>query len=109
MNGGAGDDVLNGGDGGDFFVFVDLGGHDQIADFKRGQDRIDVSGIDAIAGGADDAFVWIGSSAFTGVAGQLHVISSSGHFFVEGDVNGDGLADFSIQTHVQVNNTDFIL
>ena len=63
-------------------------------------DKIDLSRIDAIAGGADDAFSFIGSAAFSGggaSAGQLRYTDAGGGIFiVEGDVNGDGLADFAL-------------
>lgn len=107
LNGGAGDDVLMGGNGNDRFIFTDLGGNDRIADFRRG-DKVDLSGLDAIAGGSDDAFSFIGSGAFT-AAGQLRAYASGGSFFVEGDVNGDGLADFVIQTNVLLTSSDFVL
>ena len=34
---------------------------------------------------------------FTSVAGQLRIARSSDQTIVSGDVNGDGLADFSIE------------
>jgi hypothetical protein len=109
LNGGAGNDVLTGGNDADQFVFTDLGGNDRVTDFKRGADKLDVSGIDAVAGGADNAFAFIGSGAFSGVAGQLRAYSSGGNHFVAGDVNGDGLADFMVQTNVLLTSTDLIL
>ena len=85
---------------------------DRIRDYSQAQgDRIQLDGIDAIAGGADDAFSFIGSGAFTGVAGQLRAVVSSGNTFVSGDVNGDGVADFLIRidgVHTLVAG-DFIL
>ncbi|HVF82662.1 MAG TPA: RTX toxin, partial [Sphingomicrobium sp.] len=64
---------------------------DQISDFARG-DRIDLRKIDAVAGGGDNAFTYIGGGAFTKVAGQLHYVNG----LLEGDTNGDGVADFSV-------------
>ncbi len=107
LNGGAGNDVLHGGNGNDRFVFTDLGGTDQVTDFRRG-DKIDLSGLDAIAGGGDDAFAFIGAGAFT-AAGQLRSYASGGSFFAEGDIDGDGLADFVIQTNTLLTVTDFVL
>ena len=109
LNGGIGNDVLTGGNGNDQFAFTDLGGGDRVTDFHRGSDKIDVSGIDAITGGADNAFAFIGSGAFGGVAGQLRAYSSGGSNYVAGDVNGDGVADFTIQTNVLLASSDFIL
>ncbi|NIJ22077.1 hypothetical protein FHS95_003788 [Sphingomonas naasensis] len=110
LNGGAGHDLLTGGSGNDVFAFSDLGGWDSITDFRRGQDKIDLSAIDAkSATAADDAFAWIGSSAFSGVAGQLRVYKSLGEYHVAGDVNGDGLADFTIDVgNVQLAQSDFL-
>lgn len=108
LNGGIGNDGYVGGAGADIFVFADIGGKDRIADFTRGQDHLDLSGIDAITGGADDAFTWMGSAAFTGVAGQLRSYAEGGSFFVAGDVNGDGVADFTIQTYVQIAQSDLL-
>jgi serralysin len=108
LNGGAGDDVLSGGNGNDVFSFSEIGGSDRITDMTH-SDRIDLTLIDAVAGGADNAFTFIGASAFGGVAGQLRSYSSLGNFFVEGDVDGDGLGDFIIQTNILAINNDLIL
>jgi hypothetical protein len=40
---------------------------------------------------------FIGNADFAGVAGEVHYVQSSGDTFVEGDVNGDGNADFAIR------------
>ena len=78
LSGGAGDDVLIGGaqgdvmDGGlgaDTFVYTSktdspMGGVDTIRMFDKGQDKIDLSALDAVLGGADDAFGFIGTQAF---------------------------------------------
>ncbi|MBA3878807.1 MAG: hypothetical protein C0500_03720 [Sphingobium sp.] len=100
--GGTGADVLTGGAGNDLFRYTAinetlLGGADRITDFAVG-DRIELTQIDADgnAGNGDTAFAFIGAGAFTNVAGQLHVIASGADWLVEGDVNGDGVADFQI-------------
>lgn len=107
LRGGAGSDTLTGGSGDDIFQMFDLGGTDVITDFRRG-DRIDVSGLDAITGGARDGFSWVGAAAFSGQAGQLRSFSEGGRFFLAGDVNGDSVADFLIQTNVAINQADVI-
>lgn len=110
LNGGAGDDVMTGGNHNDTFAFSEIGGTDRILDFNRGQgDKIDLSAIDAVAGGSDNAFSFIGSGAFTGVAGQLRAYSQAGQHFVAGDVDGDGVADFSIQTNLLIITSDLVL
>jgi serralysin len=103
LDGGAGYDVLTGGSGADHFVFTQaelafgsaLG---EIKDFSHSQiDQIDVSGIDAIAGGINDPFTFIGANSFSGVAGQLHYVSNGlGGLNVQGDLNADKVADFTI-------------
>jgi Ca2+-binding RTX toxin-like protein len=123
LRGGAGADVLIGGTGNDRFDFDSISesglgaSSDQILDFVKGQDRIDLGGIDARAGtSANDAFALIGSSAFSGVAGQLRFETVDGPggptTLVQGDVNGDGVADFAIALVGQsltFQASDFIL
>lgn len=122
---GAGNDRLEGGTGADIFVFGAPGeSHtiaarsdgkklvpDMLTDFQSGTDRIDLHLIDANTGtGSDDAFSWIGASAFSGVAGQLRsdVLGSQVHIY--GDVDGDGRADLHIiASGTQILVTDFIL
>jgi serralysin len=89
--GGAGADVLTGGAGNDSFVFGELGTGDQITDFSRG-DKIDLRAIDAVAGGANNAFAFIGGGAFSKKAGELRYADG----LLQGDTNGDGIADFAV-------------
>jgi len=97
INGGLGNDTLTGGAGADVFVFTDLGGRDTIVDFERNIDKLDLRSLDAVAGGtANEAFSWIGDTAFTGTAGQLRSYVDQGSTYIAGDTNGDGVADFSI-------------
>jgi serralysin len=111
INGGAGNDSATGGSGNDVFVFTDLGGRDSVTDFRRGQDKIDLSGIDAISStAADDAFKWIGSKGFSGSAGEVRSYKDHGDYFLAGDVNGDGIADFVIALdNVQLTQSDIFL
>jgi Ca2+-binding RTX toxin-like protein len=105
--GGGGADSLIGGSGADRFVFTALsdapvttGVREHLTDFSETQgDRIDLSAIDAIAGGNDDPFTPIGVNvAFDGIAGQLRFNNG----VLEGDVNGDAVADFQIRVDVAV-------
>ena len=110
LNGGAGNDIMTGGNGADAFVFTEIGGADRIMDFNRGAgDKVNLAAIDAVAGGADNAFSFIGSGAFSGVAGQLRAYSQSGNFYVAGDVDGNGVADFTIQTNLLIITADLVL
>jgi Ca2+-binding RTX toxin-like protein len=112
--GGNGDDELNGGDGADEltgggdddrFVFDSVAAigsgatRDVITDFESTteDDVIDLSAIDAIAGGSDDAFSFIGTAAFSASAGELRYFSLWGDVYIQGDDDGDGLADFTLE------------
>lgn len=118
LSGGSGRDRLIGGAGGDRFVFGtgDTGNAsasaDSIADFSRAQgDKIDLSAIDAVAGGGDNAFTFIGSAAFSGQAGQLRFVQVAGEAHIFADMDGDANADLVIRLEgvTVVQATDFIL
>ena len=117
--GGAGQDRMSGGTGADTFVFlagdtaVPTARADRIVDFSRAEgDRIDLQGIDARPSQAgDQAFAFIGRSAFSGTAGELRFALRDGFTVIEADVNGDGLADGRVVLDGVHNLTssDFIL
>ena len=96
-----GQDVMTGSGGNDSFNFRAItesttGAMDQITDFNAG-DHIDLSVIDAsTAAGGNNAFAYIGGDAFNHVAGELRVSGAGNSWTVEGDVDGDGIADFAI-------------
>ena len=106
IQGNAGADSLVGSGGADLFVYAatsDLTASalDHILDFDTGSERIDLTRIDANTTAAgDQAFHWIGAAEFTGAgassAGELRAYDQNGTWFVEGDVNGDGVADLVI-------------
>jgi hypothetical protein len=103
VSGGVGSDTLTGGADVDVFVYRSVaesapGGTDLITDFVKGVDRINLANIDAIAAtvGVNDAFTFIGTAAFSNVAGQLRYAQSGGQTIVSGDVDGNGTADLQI-------------
>ncbi len=116
--GGAGADQLYGGAGKDMFVFNSASDSkttamDKIFDFSHAEgDRIDLRAIDANGTMADDqAFSFIGTSAFHNKVGELRFEQKSGDTFIHGDINGDGKADFSIalDTLTTLTASDFLL
>lgn len=120
LYGGLGADVLIGGKGADVFVFQSVedslpgaGNFDLIKDFHHNEaDMIDLSAIDADTTQSGNQAFHLGGSSFTDTPGELiQFIDGSGHTIVEGDVNGDGVADFEIElNHAPVLVTaDFVL
>ncbi|WP_202386119.1 M10 family metallopeptidase C-terminal domain-containing protein [Allopontixanthobacter confluentis] len=85
LNGFEGSDTLTGGDGSDTFSFSTLDGIDTITDFATGVDKIDLAAF-----GGFESF--IGEAGFSGTAGEVRVIDG----FVYGDLDGDGVADLTI-------------
>ena len=90
---GLGQDLMFGGLGLDTFVFgtaADLSqgaATDTIADFTTRQDKIDLSALGTLT--------FIGGQAFSLTAGEVRYVKSTG--LVTGDLDGDGLANFSLQ------------
>jgi Ca2+-binding RTX toxin-like protein len=102
--GGAGADRMDGGTGRDLFIYQAVSDsgptaatRDHIDSFRRGEDHIDLSAIDAnvhLAG--DQVFKFVSGAALSG-AGQLGVYADgNGIFVAAGDIDGDGVADFTI-------------
>lgn len=88
LRGGLDADRLTGGSGVDQFIFfaaLEASG-DVIVDFTHASDRIVLTAF--MAGGS-----FVGAAAFT-AAKQVHYIAATG--VLEGDVNGDLLADWSL-------------
>src|SRR5215471_460952 len=134
LNGGAGNDLLTGGlghdmltgdAGNDVFDFnsvdetpVGAGLRDIITDFTSGQDKIDLSAIDAsLTRKGDQAFKFIGTQSFDGKEGELRYQTydqpgtANDFTVVSGDVNGDRIADFEIELTgiVKPASSDFVL
>ena len=107
--------MLVGGDGADKFVFTSVAdsnalARDVILDFTQGSDKIDLSAIDAVQGGGDNAFNFVGSAALQN-AGDLRAYASGGNTVVTADVNGDHAPDLLIvlRGNVTLTAADFIL
>lgn len=114
--GGQGADLLSGGTGADRFIYTRtsdsvVGANDRIIDFRHAEgDLIDLSAIDAVAGGTDDSFVL--ASSFTGIAGQLTLVDKgNGTFNMMGDVDGDAIADIVIElaSDAALTAVDYVL
>ena len=56
----------------------------------------------------DDAFTVI-TGAFTGVAGQIRLRAEGARTILEGDTNGDGVADFSVAINGAITSFDGII
>lgn len=113
LNGSGGADILTGGNGKDVFIFSSAANAngDWVTDFRGGLDKLDFSKIDAnpnLAG--DQSFHWLDSGAFTKQAGQLREFDLNGKHYVAGDLNGDGVADFTVEVAGTTNltATDFL-
>ncbi|HYE46397.1 MAG TPA: hypothetical protein VEA44_11570 [Caulobacter sp.] len=109
--GGTGGDILVGGGGADSFVVrqesvyssLAPGGRslevDTASDYATG-DRIDLSAIDAITGGADDAFALVG--AFSNQAGEMTLTFTAGATTLALDTDGDGQPDYVMRINGDV-------
>ncbi|WP_052726426.1 M10 family metallopeptidase C-terminal domain-containing protein [Devosia epidermidihirudinis] len=118
--GGAGFDTMTGGAGNDIFVFRSAseignkpGARDIITDFTPGQDKIDLSAIDAntkLAGNQEFSFIAANNGSFTKTPGELAWHTESGKTIVQGDIDGDGIHDFEIELKGVLNlkASDFI-
>jgi len=90
LTGGKGADHLEGGGNADHFIFADVNemgkgsNADIIEDFEDG-DKIDLSGA--------GSFTYINDQNFNNVAGELRFEDG----ILQGDVDGDGNADFEIK------------
>jgi Ca2+-binding RTX toxin-like protein len=104
LTGGLGKDTMNGGRGGDAFTFntaAEIGkgaARDIIQDFTHGVDEIDLANLPG-----NLTFLAGKGAAFTGVAGQLRWFQEDragavrDKTIVEGDTDGNKVADFQIE------------
>jgi len=121
-----GKDVLTGGAGADKFVFTKVADsvvgkyRDVITDFQQGQDKIDLSQIDAngsLRGDGTFHFIAQENALFDRAPGALawHLENNPGTAndvtVIQADINGDGVADFEVQLQglIHLKVSDFIL
>lgn len=118
LDGGLGIDRMHGGAGADRFLFRSVAdsyaaASDTIYDFALWEgDRVDLSSIDAstkLLG--NQAFSFIGTAAFRGIAGDLRYVKATAGTYIYGDVNGDKLVDLKIHLDDQITLTrdNFVL
>ncbi len=117
--GGLGVDTLFGGAGRDTFKFEKKNEapkgveHEAIFDFSGSGaegDRIDLKSIDANTHmRGNQTFKFIGERGFHHKAGELHVVDHGTYVTVEGDINGNGKADFQIDVHNTTGNLTSLL
>lgn len=109
LRGDRGRDLLTGGDGEDVFSYTALSHsgvayaiRDIVFDFERGVDTIDLVDIDAnnLQPG-NQSFAWV--AEFTGTAGELEWDPSTKGIRLSGDVDGDAVADFSIEVRINAD------
>ena len=111
LTGGLGKDTMTGGAGADDFDFnkvAEIGrgaSRDIIRDFVHLIDDIDLSTIDATGAAPGHKFSFLATkdAAFTGAAGELRWFQQNlagavnDRTIIEGDINGNRVADFQIQ------------
>ncbi len=120
--GGLGADIMTGGDDAgrrDRYIYFNAaesgvgdGNRDVITDFVAGEDRIELSRIDAdITQGFKQGFDFIGDAAFTGTGGELRYEQVGGNTIVQADRDGDGAADFEIELTglMDLTESDFLI
>jgi hypothetical protein len=72
--------------------------HEAAVAVPAERDVVNVSGIDAIPGGGDNAFTFIGTNPFTAV-GQLHYFQDGVNTILEGNLVAGTAPEFQIQVN----------
>jgi Ca2+-binding RTX toxin-like protein len=117
LAGGFGADLMTGGTGADRFVWTQFGELlpvapgtlDRITDFDTNGDLLDLSRIDALPGGSNDAFAFVGAGPIT-AAGQVAVRQAGGNTFVDISWTTSGVeATIRLDGLVTIDANDFVL
>lgn len=101
-------ELLTGNGGADTFFFRSVGAAGSgagsrtiITDFVQGSDVIDLTFIDSVVGGVNDAFTFdstVNAGSGLVAAGQIGFYISGGNTIIEGNISGDpGAVDFQIE------------
>ena len=120
--GGLGADIMTGGDDAgrrDRYIYFNAaesgvgdGQRDVITDYVAGEDRIELSRIDAdLTQGFKQRFDFIGDDPFSGTGGELRFEQIGGNTIVQADRDGDGVADFEIELTgtMTLTDSDFLI
>ena len=112
LAGDQGRDTLTGGAGEDVFRFASVTHsglgvfeRDHIADFTRGQDRIDLGAL------TGPALAFNGTAALSGAGGSVRYVQTASLTIIDIDVTGDGVRDMQIELArpMELTASDFIL
>jgi len=117
ITGGLGRDSLVGSGGADRYVYnsiteTTVATPDRLDFIKIDGDQIDLLAIDAdLSLAGNQGFLFVGTAAFTGAVRELRYTNGVGITTVEGDIDGNGGADFRIELNgtVTLNGADFVL
>ncbi|MGV6801889.1 MAG: calcium-binding protein [bacterium] len=119
--GNSGVDVMTGGADTlrDRFIYFNMsetgvgnGNRDIITDFTSTEDRIEISRFDADTTTAgNQAFTFVATAGFSGAAGELRYENNASDTLIQGDIDGDMVADFEIQLSgvLSLDAVDFLL
>jgi hypothetical protein len=113
IEGGGGIDLMFGGGGDNDFVFTrpdEAPPGTRIGDFTLGQDKLDFSAMRTTGSDPGQFLFFTGTNAFSDTAGEVREEIQDADTVIQGDVNGDGVADFQIAlTNAPVlQSSDFV-
>jgi Ca2+-binding RTX toxin-like protein len=98
--GGLGRDTLTGGGDDDTYLYQKVddarGAGDRIIGWANGDDTINLHAIDAIPGGANDDFDFIGAAAISGNGHEVQVVTTATQTVVNVFIDTDAVADMRI-------------